>query len=67
MGPVLNATGKQVEKSEQRDAKFKNAFLLLKTMNFTVINVNRYQLKSIKYSYISPKEAIETSNHPMCN
>ena len=52
MGPGLNATGKQVEKSEQRDAKFKNAFLLLKTINFTVINVNRYQLKSLKYSYI---------------
>ena len=56
MGPVLNATGYQVHKNEknwQRSAKLKNTFLFLKTSNFTVINVIRRHLKSLKFSYIS--------------
>ena len=39
MGPVLNGAGKQVDKKEKRAAKFKNKFLFLKTINFTVIIV----------------------------
>ena len=39
MGPVLNGAGKQVDKKEKRAAKFKNTFLFLKTINFTVIIV----------------------------
>ena len=34
MEPVLNATGYQVDKKEQKGAKFKNKFLFLKTINF---------------------------------
>ena len=52
MRPVPNATGQQVDKKEQIGAKFKNDFHFLKTINFTVINVIRYQLKSIKCSFI---------------
>ena len=54
MGLVPNATGQQVDaKKEQIGAKFKNAFPFLKTINFTVINVIRYQLKSLNFSFIS--------------
>ena len=49
MGPVLNAN-----KKEQRGAKFKSTFLILKTINSTVINVITYQLKTLKCSFISP-------------
>ena len=54
MEPVVNATGYHVDKKEQRGAKFKNTFLFLKTIKFTVINVIRYQLKSLKCSFKSP-------------
>ena len=43
-----------VERSTKRSAKFINAFLFLKTFNFTVIIVIRYQLKSLKCSFIYP-------------
>ena len=39
-------------KKEQIGAKFRNTFPFLKTFNFTVINVIRYQLKSLKCSFI---------------
>ena len=39
---------------KQRGAKLKNTFLFLKTINFTVINVIRYHLKSLKFSFIYP-------------
>ena len=62
MGPVLNAgrqkTGKQIYKTEQKRAKFKNTFPFLKTIIFTEIP---------KCSFISPLEAIETSHYPMLN
>ena len=46
VGHFLNAIGQQVDKKEQKGAKFKNTFLFLNAINFTCINVNRYQLKS---------------------
>ena len=42
MGPVFNATGRQVDKKDQKGAKFKNAFLFSKTTNCKVINIIRY-------------------------
>ena len=54
MGHVPNAAGKQVDKKEQRGAKFNNTFLYLKTININVVNVIRYQLKFLKCSFISP-------------
>ena len=54
MRPVLNVAGFEVDKKLQRVAKFKNTFPFLKTIKFTVINVIRYQLKSLKGSFISP-------------
>ena len=47
-------------KKEQIGAKFENAFPFFKTINFTVINVIRYQLEPLKCSFMSTKEAIET-------
>ena len=46
-------------KKEQIGAKFKNTFPLLKTINFTVRNVVRYQLKALKRSFTSTLEALE--------
>ena len=44
---VYKSTKKQI------NAKFKKTFPFLKIFNFTVINVIRYQLKSLKCSFIS--------------
>ena len=41
----------------------KNTFLFLKTINFTFINVIRYQLKSLKCSFISSLEAIQIRHY----
>ena len=53
LGPVSNATVQEVGKTKQIGAKFKKTFPFLKTINFTVINVIRCQLKSLKCSFIS--------------
>ena len=55
MGLVPNLTDPQVNKREQIRAKFKNIFPFLKTINFTVINVIRYQQCSLQleFSFIS--------------
>ena len=50
-------------KNEQIGAKIRNTFPFLKTINFTVINVIRYQLKPIKCSFISTWEAIATCHY----
>ena len=42
-------TGRQKSEKKQRGAKLKNTFLFLKTINFKVIIVNRYHLKSVKF------------------
>ena len=52
---------------EKIGAKFNNNFSFLKTINFRVINILRYQLKSLKCSFISTWEAIETCHLPMFN
>ena len=54
-------------RSTKNSKKFKNTFLFLKTINSTVINVIRYQLKSLKRLFISPLEAIEIFHYPMFN
>ena len=46
-------------KKEQIGAKFKNTFPFLKTINLTVINVIRNQLKPLKCYFISTQEVIE--------
>ena len=53
MGRVPNATGLQVDKKEEISAKFKNTFPFLKTINCTIIIVIRYQLKTLKCSFIT--------------
>ena len=55
MGLVPNLTVPQVNKREQIRAKLKNIFPFLKTINFTVINVIRYQQCSLQleFSFIS--------------
>ena len=42
-----------------------STFPFLKTINFTVINVIRYQLKSPKCSYISTYKAFESCHYSM--
>ena len=59
MGPVLEATGKEVDKKEQKVAKFKKTLLFLKTIDFKVINLIKYNLNSLKLSIMSLWEAIE--------
>ena len=57
-----------VNKSTQKEqigAKIKNTFSFLKTINFTVVNVNRFQQKSLKCSVKSSWETIETCSYPM--
>ena len=50
-------------KKEETAAEFKNIFPFLKTIIFTVINVIRYQIKPLKLSFNSTKEAIETCHY----
>ena len=64
MGPVVNATNQHLTK-EQIGAKFKNTFPFLQTINFAVINVIRYQLKSLKCSFISILKAIDVCHYPL--
>ena len=58
---VPNATGEQVKKRANR-CELQIYFSIFEKKNFAVINVITYQLKSLKYSFISSKEAIETSH-----
>ena len=54
-------------KKGQRGARFENTFLFLKTINFTVVNVIRNQLKSLEFSFIYPKDAIEICHYSVFN
>ena len=56
-----------IKKTKNRTSKCKNTFLFLKTINFTVINVIRYQLESFKCSFISPQKTIKKLHNPMFN
>ena len=50
----MQLVNRSTNKPKQRGAKLKkNTFLFLKTINFTVINVIRYHLNSLKFSDIT--------------
>ena len=63
----MRLVNRSIKKRSANLKNKKNTFLFLKTINFTVNNINRYQLKSLKCPFIYKEEAIETFDYPIFN
>ena len=56
---------RQVDKKEQKGAKFKNTFPFLKTNYFEVIDITKKYHENFKYSLMAANKASENCNFPV--